>query len=223
MGLDRRAGSFPAAVRVLRECGLSDIPLYGWVAESVHGRVANFVAGVARGMFVGACASVGSLYSGAFDELSAACVRSFGPLVYAFAAESCEKKARVLSLGRGPRILYGSVCAAACAAHVDVLVASPPCLRFSTANRGGGNAVEEAACQVAAMMSVLLSSRPCVFVVEQTLGMRSHHVDAYAVYRSFFDSIPYVVCHGVVDARSDFGSSHVRSRLMWVCVQMFPL
>ena len=69
MGLDVRTGSFPAALVVLRERGLSDSLLYDWVAESMHGRVADFVVGVGRGMFVGSCSSIESLYSGAFDLL----------------------------------------------------------------------------------------------------------------------------------------------------------
>ena len=223
MGLDVRTGSFPAALVVLRERGLSDSLLYSWVAESVHGRVADFVAGVGRGMFVGSCSTVGSLYSGAFDELSVACVRCFGPLSYVFAAESCVLKVEVLRRGRSPGVVYASVLGASGAPHVDVLVASPSCLKFSTANRGDVDAVGEAVGQVGEMRAVLLSSRPCVFILEQTVGLKSHHVDAYGVYLDFFGSIPYRVCHGVVDARKDFQASHDRSRLMWVCGQMLPL
>ena len=223
MGLDVRTGSFPAALVVLRERCLSDWLLYGWVAESVHGRVADYVAGVGRSMFVGCCATVGSLYSGAFDELSVACVRCFGPLSYVFAAESCVKKAEVLRRGRCPGVLYECVAGACGAPHVDVLVASPSCLSFSTANRGVVDSVGEALAQVGEMRAVLLSSRPCVFILEQTVGLKSHHAEAYGVYQAFFGSIPYFVRHGVVGARESFQASHCRSRLMWVCSQMFPL
>ena len=223
MGLDVKMGSFPAAVAYLRWKDWTDNYLYRWIAESVHGRVADYIAEVGRGLFVGPCCSVGSLYSGAFDELSAACVRIFGPLHYVFAAESCAKKAEVLWRGRSPGVVYSSVGEAGEAPHVDVLVSSPSCLVFSTANRQAGDSVREAEGQISEMRAVVESSRPCVFIVEQTVGLKTHHKDAYGAYQGFFDALPYRVCHGVVNAREGFEATHERVRLFWVCVQSVVL
>ena len=145
-------------------------------------------------------------------------MRIFGPLQYVFAAECCVRKAEVLWRGRSPSVVYASVREAGSAPHVDVLVASPSCLVFSTANRQSSDSVLEAEEQIGEMRAVVESSRPCVFIVEQTVGLKTHHKDAYGVYQSFFDVLPYRVSHGVVNARDDFEATHERARLFWVCV-----
>ena len=83
-GLDTHSGSFCSA-----QYHLTEIQLHHAIGASLHSRMADYLATAARSLLrrdVDAF-SLGSLYSGAFDELGAAVKRVFGPVSTHFTAE----------------------------------------------------------------------------------------------------------------------------------------
>ena len=113
----------------------SDYQVCGLLAEAVHSKVADFAATVVSHFLTGPLLTVGSLYSGAFDELGTGCQRIFPGLRRSFVAESDSTKLRVLWESFGPDRCYSDVSEVDGCYPADVLVASPPCLVFSKANR----------------------------------------------------------------------------------------
>ena len=97
--------------------------------------MADYVAVAARSLLRGdlSVGSLGSLYSGAFDELGAAVKRVFGPVSTHYVAEREESFRAVLREAYNPRYLLQDVCEAPRMPHVDILVASPPCVEVSRA------------------------------------------------------------------------------------------
>ena len=64
--------------------------------ESVNSRVADHVGGMVHALAPGPFATLGSLYSGCFDELGRGLYRVLGPLLCVFVAELDEGKRKVL-------------------------------------------------------------------------------------------------------------------------------
>ena len=83
MGISSRAGPYCVGLRYR-----TNYQLCGLLAESVHSKVADFAATVARHFLGSSPRTVGSLYSGAFDELGTGCQRVFPGLRRSFVAES---------------------------------------------------------------------------------------------------------------------------------------
>ena len=101
----------------------------------MHSKVADFAATVASHFLSGSPSTMGSLYSRAFDELGTGCQRIFPGLRCSFVAESDPTKLRVLWESFGPDRCYTDVSEVDGCYPADVVVASPPCLVFSKANR----------------------------------------------------------------------------------------
>ena len=101
MGISSRLGPYCVALR-----HYSDYQVCGLLAEAVHSKVADFAANVASHFLTGPVNTVGSLYSGAFDELGTGCQRMFPGLRRSFVAESDPRKLRVLWESFGPDRCY---------------------------------------------------------------------------------------------------------------------
>ena len=131
-GLDTHSGSFCSA-----QYHLTEIQLHHAIGASLHSRMADYLATAARSLLrrdVDAL-SLGSLYSGAFDELGAAVKRVFGPVSTHFTAEKDASFNSVLRESHNPRYLLDDAVHAPSMTHVDILVASPPCVEVSRARR----------------------------------------------------------------------------------------
>jgi hypothetical protein len=217
MGKRSRAGG---ACDVARRY-YTDCLLCGLLAESVHSRVADFGAAVGRGFLSGAVTSIGSLYSGAMDELGSACARLFPGACRSFVAESDPRKLRVLWEAYGPHRCYASVEEVDGSHPADALVASPPCLIFSKANRVSTTAGQGAAAegQVGQIRRAILLLAPRLVLLEQTDGLKTHCPDAYELFEGLWVGLPYRVYLSVVDARDTCGGSHHRARLVWVAIR----
>ena len=129
MGISTRGGCFSAAMRLVK----SEVRVHALLAESLQSRMADRMVAIGREVCLVPCASVGSLYSGAFDELAEACVRSYGTLRREFVSETDELKRHILIEGAVPVRAFKDVMLMC--GLVDILVVTPPCLMFSTANR----------------------------------------------------------------------------------------
>ena len=217
MGIDSgRGGPCDVAQRYYTE-----YQLCGILAESVHSRVADFAVAVGAHYLDVPVVSCGSLYSGAFDELGCACGRAFPGLYRSFVAESDPTKLRVLWEACGPYQCYDSVEAVDGCYPADVLVASPPCLVFSKANRVStvDDQDRAARAQVGEIRRVIVELAPRLIILEQTSGLRSHCPSSYDVFLGLWAGLPYRVFHSVVDAY-DCGGSHHRERLIWVAIRL---
>ena len=86
----------------------------------------------------------------------------------------------------------------------DVLVASPPCLVFSKANRTSTaeGQLATARKQVSSLCRVIRLLAPKAIIMEQTEGLRSYCCLAYGEYLSMWDGLGYRVYHSSVDART---------------------
>ena len=203
----------------------SDYTANGWIAESVHGRAAAECARVALlHTLSGSLLTAGSLYSGAFDALVTGFVECGVSLSREFVADIDSVKLSVLSASFAPRICFGSAEAAAAACPpVDVLTASPSCHEVSSARDLAeepdlpASAVESF---MAVVHAVVCRAVPRVIVLEQSNGLRTHHVALYRRVREFLLSLPYVWFHIESDAHTDLGASHYRARLYWVGVRV---
>ena len=215
MGISSRLGPYRVALR-----HYSDYQVCSLLAEAVHSKVSDFAATVASYFLSPAPATVGSLYSGAFDELGTGCQRIFPGLKRSFVAESDSTKLRVLWESFAPDRCYSDVCEVDGCYPADILVASPPCLVFSKANRTSTveSQVDTARGQVAALRRAVRLLAPRAVILEQTSGLRSHCVLAYEEYLSMWDGLGYRVFHSPVDAHDNCGASHHRSRLIWVAL-----
>jgi site-specific DNA-cytosine methylase len=130
-------------------------------------------------------------------------------------------KLRVLWEACGPYHCYDSVESVGPSHPADALVASPPCLIFSKANRTSTAADRDQAAraQVGQLRRVVELLAPRLVVLEQTDGLRTHCPLAYEVFLGLWAGLPYLVFHSSVDAH-DCGGTHHRSRLIWVAVRM---
>ena len=216
MGISSRPGGVCDVARRY----YSDCLLCGLLAESVHSRVADFGAAVGRSQLTSKILSIGSLYSGAFDELGTACARAFEGACRSFVAELDPRKTRVLWESHGPYRCYESVEAVDGEYPADCLVASPPCLVFSKANRLSTLADKEDAAdsQVGQIRRVVELLAPRLVILEQTDGLRTHCPTAYEKFKNLWSGLPYRVYHSTVDARDTCGGSHHRARLIWVAI-----
>ena len=216
MGIDSRGGPFRVAARAY-----TDFQLCGVLAESVHSRVADLaVRAVASLHGSEAPLAVGSMYSGAFDELGAAWRRACRNAFCSFVAESDPVKLDVLARSLAPRRLYRCVADIDGGCPANVLVISPPCLVYSKANRTSTSAdgLRAAVEQTSEMARVIEMLLPDVIVVEQTHGLCTHFPLAYQVFRAMWDGLPYKVRHSPIDAHNDCEGSHHRLRLIWVAM-----
>ena len=194
--------------------------LFHCVGESVHSRMAESIACVARSLFIGPLQSIGSLFSGGLDELAHSFKRAVGPLSTEFISELDSRKRESLAGACDPRFQLADASEAAFMSSVSVLVISPPCTSFSKARRGhrSSSSISIARSQIDTISAAILSTTPCLVILEQSLGLRSHHPDCYQLYCRGLASLPYRWVHGSRDAHRDHGSSHSRDRLFWVGV-----
>ena len=212
MGMDARSGPYLLASRYF-----TDYQLCGLLAEGVHSAVADHAAAIVSHFLGFAPRTVGSLYSGTFDELGTGCQRAFPGLRRSFVAEWDPRKLRVLWESFGPDRCYTDVGDVDGHYPADLLVASPPCLVFSKANRTSSADEQEATAteQVENLRRVIRLVSPAAVIIEQTEGLSTHCGVAYEVYRAMWAGLGYRVFHSSVDARS-CGASHHRARLIWV-------
>jgi hypothetical protein len=215
MGIDSASGPCEVARRYYRERALC-----GLLAEAVHSRVADLAADVGVKLTTGALQSVGSLYSGAFDVLGSACLRVCPQAHRSFVAEIDPGKLTVLWESFGPHRCYRDVASVDGCYPADFLVASPPCLLFSRANRSSTDSdkLREATNQTQSIRRVIVATSPRVVVVEQTDGLRTHCRDAFSLYERMWDGLPYRVYLSALDAHTDCSGSHHRRRLIWVAI-----
>ena len=217
MGIDSRGGPFRVASRVY-----TDFQLCGVLAESVHSRVADLaVRLVTSRCGTSLSLAVGSMYSGAFDELGAAWRRACPLAFCSFVAESDLDKLGVLTHAMAPRRAYRCVSEIDGCYPANVLVISPPCLVYSKANRlstaaDGRQAALEQTREMERVIGLLL---PDVVVVEQTHGLLTHYPLAYRLFCDVWDGLPYKVLHSPIDAHTDCEGSHHRLRLIWVAMR----
>ena len=97
-------GEFNSARSAFGECGAQML-----VAESVNSRVADHVGGMVRALALEPFATLGSLYSGCFDELGRGLYRVLGPLLCVFVAELDEGKRKVLEDALSPLHSFSGV------------------------------------------------------------------------------------------------------------------
>ena len=216
MGISSRDGSAcDVARRYYQDCLLC-----GLLAESVHSRVADFGVAVGKSKLATGIRSIGSLYSGAFDELGTACARAFEGACRSFVAENDPRKTRVLWESHAPHRCYGSVEAVDGSHPADGVVASPPCLIFSKANRTSTLQAKEAEAdaQVGQIRRIVMLLAPRFVLLEQTDGLRTHCPTAYEKFKSLWIGLPYRLYHSTVDAHDTCSGSHHRARLIWVAV-----
>ena len=219
MGIDTRGGVYRAAARIFRERALSR-----HLCESVHRSMAQGAAWMGAALL--ACTSlrtVGSLYAGAFDTLGEACQSTFGARL-SFVAELCPKKREVLGKARSPGHSYVRVEDVDGRYPSDALVASPPCLLYSKANRFSTHAskMEEAVRVTGELTRLITLLRPRLFILEQTASLKTHCPEAYELYLRMWDTLPYYVAPLRVDAHRDCGGTHFRDRLIIVAAASGP-
>ena len=216
MGISSRSGG---ACDVARRY-YTDCLLCGLLAESVHSRVADFGVAVGKSKLASGIRSIGSLYSGAFDELGTSCARAFEGACRSFVAESDPRKTRVLWESHAPHRCYDSVEAVDGTHPAEGLVASPPCLIFSKANRTSTLRSKEDAAdeQVGQIRRIVTLLAPRFVLLEQTDGLRTHCPTAYEKFKSLWTGLPYRLYHSSVDAHDTCGGSHYRARLIWVAI-----
>ena len=214
MGIDTRGGVYGVARRLLKERALLRA-----LCESVPRCMAICAARLgARLLGHPTLYTVGSLYSGAFDALGAACQEVFHARL-SFVAESIEVKASILH-SRSPSHCFPSVEDVDASYPADILVASPPCLLYSKANRHSTYAekMAEATRVVGELRRILDLLRPRLLVLEQTSSLVTHCPAAYQLYLGMCQDLPYTVLPYVVDAHRDCGGSHHRERLILLSV-----
>ena len=207
-------GEFNSARSAFGECGAQML-----VAESVNSRVADHVGGMVCALAPGPFATVGSLYSGCFDELGRGLCRVLGPLSCVFVAELDDGKRKVLEDSLSPLYAFSDVSEVkGKRLPVDVLCITPPCVDVTRNRRAfnrlggvpldlvarGAAAVSE---QLAAITEAVHSSSPSVIVIEQSPGLASHHPAAYVAFNAGIQRLPYVYYHGSVEASSVSQSS----------------
>ena len=205
LGINSHSGPYCALKRIA-----TSTLLFRCLGESVHGRMSDGALSFARSIFVGPFWDFGSLWSGGLDELGSAARRCCGVLNCSFVAERDDLKLQCLTESLCPEFAFSDVVDAIGFPHVSVLVVSPPCVAFSSARRDASpvNVFAVAVGQVSVLRSVISCSLPCVFVVEQSIGLRVYHPLCYALFCNLMDELPYDVYHGRWDARVDFESSH---------------
>jgi len=215
MGVDAHGGPYCVAKRYY-----TDYQVCGLLAEGVHSKVADYAANVASFYLRTPPATVGSLYSGTLDELGSGLQRVFPGCRRSFVSELDPVKLRVLWESFGPDRCYTDVADVDGHYPAEALVASPPCLVFSKANRTSTPESQESAARghVTDLRRAIRLLRPHVVVIEQTEGLRTHCRLAYEVYLGLWEGLGYRVYHDVVDAHDTCGGSHHRSRLIWVAL-----
>jgi hypothetical protein len=97
-------GEFNFARSVFEECKAQMM-----VAESVNSRVADHVGGMVRALVPGPFVTLGTLYSGCFDELGRGLSRVLGPLSCIFLAELDDEKRMVLEDALSPLHSFSGV------------------------------------------------------------------------------------------------------------------
>ena len=182
--------------------------------------------GVVCSLAYGPLSTVGSLYSGCFDELGRGLHRVLGPLSCVFVAELDDGKRKVLEDALSPLYAFSDVSEVkGKSLPVDVLCITPPCVDVTRNRRAfnrfggvpidliarGAAAVSE---QLAAITEAVHSSSPSVIVIEQSPGLASHHPAAYVAFNAGLQRLPYVYYHGSVEASGVCGASHARDRLV---------
>ena len=119
-----------------------------------------------------------------------------------------------------PHRCYGSVEAVDGSHPADGVVASPPCLIFSKANRTSTLQAKEAEAdaQVGQIRRIVMLLAPRFVLLEQTDGLRTHCPTAYEKFKNLWIGLPYRLYHSTVDAHDTCSGSHHRARLIWVAV-----
>jgi hypothetical protein len=219
-------GEYNSARAAFGECGAQML-----VAESVNSRVADHVGGMVRALVPGPFATMGSLYSGCFDELGRGLSRVLGPLSCVFVAELDDGKRGVLEDALSPLYSFSDVSEVkGKSLPVDVLCITPPCVDVTrnrrVFNRLGGVPIDlvargaaAVADQLAAIVEAVHSSSPSVLVIEQSPGLATHHPAAYEAFNAGIQRLPYIYYHGSVEASAVCGASHARDRLVWIGIR----
>jgi len=204
----------------------SDYMANQWLAESVHGRMAAECARLALDHLAPRPHwTAGSLYSGAFDALITGFVDCGVRIERVFAADVVPEKLRVLSSAFSPHMCFTTAHEASrrCP-HVDILTASPSCHEVSRARDlldGGEDLPSEAVVEYThAIVETICRAAPLVVVIEQTNGLRTHHPALYLEFNRALGSLPYYWFPSELDARTDLGASHTRTRLLWVGIRV---
>ena len=201
----------------------SDRIAKGWLAESVHGRMAVECARVATmHLPVGALRTAGSIYSGACDALVTGFATYGTPLERLFVADTDATKLRVLTATFSPQTCFPSAEQASIECPpVDVLTASPSCHEVSRANLAGEPEDVESSVLTYTVEIVRTVQRaaPLAVVIEQADGLRSHHPELLWRSRAMLDKLPYHWFFLEADGIA-MGSFHTRDRLLWVGVRV---
>ena len=219
MGMDTRGGPYRAAARLLKERTLCR-----FLCESVPRSMGLCAARLCSHLLdCSSLPTVGSLYSGAFDALGAACQDVFSARL-SFVAETCAKKRAVLKQSRSPDHCYANVEDVGPLYPASALVASPPCLLYSKANRFSTEESKLAEAQrvVGELTRIVRLLKPRLFILEQTAGLPTYCCDAYQLYLSMWDGLPYFTKSYIVDAHRNCGGSHYRKRLILVAIALGP-
>ena len=227
MGIPARCSSF----RLAPSAGLTPIQLCQSLAESVQPHQADYILGVAVSLCSACITSVGSMYSGLFDQLGESLVRVIGPVPTAFVAELCPLKLSVLRRSRNPASAYSNVLDALThSGPVSVLLASPPCIFVSSAKRARNRlestgpdcdlnqgAWDSTRSWVAVVTAFARTHFPFIIVVELT--NHSHYPDCLAYINAELAKLPYFLSHGVCDAVVVSQVSFHRSRAFWIAIR----
>ena len=219
MGMDTRGGAYRAAARTFKARTLSR-----HLCESVHRSMALGAAQVGASLLsCNSLPTVGSLYSGAFDILGEVCQAVFGARL-SFVAETDILKRTALQGARSPGHSYCQVEDVDGRFPADILVASPPCLLYSKANRFSTHAskMEEAVRVTGELVRIITLLRPRLFILEQTYSLKTHCPEAYKLYLGMWEPLPYYVASFHVDAHLDCGGTHYRDRLIIVAAASEP-
>ena len=118
-----------------------------------------------------------------------------------FVAESIEVKAAILH-SCSPSHCFSRVEDVDASHPADILVASPPCLLYSKANRHSTYAdqMAEATRVIGELRRILGLLRPRLLILEQTSSLVTHCPAAYQLYLGMCQDLPFIVLSYVVDA-----------------------
>lgn len=103
-------------------------------------------------------------------------------------------KASIL-LSRSPSHCFFHVESVDASHPADILVASPPCLLYSKANRRSthGAKMTEATRVVGELRRILHLLRPRLCILEQTSSLVTHCPAAYRLYLGMCQDLPYII------------------------------
>ena len=110
--------------------------------------------------------------------------------------------------------------------HVSLLVASPPCVAVSAKRRATRGENRQLRAQTAvreqwsSLRAALLSQRPFLCLIEQSVGLMSHYREAYQLWNGWLHEVPYYITLAVHDPIAVHGASHRRTRLLYALIRL---